>query len=261
MTTPSHEHMTGNHSNDNVTEISPHVSHENITQTPRNGKTNAINVTNNSNSSINPQKTQSIPITSTNVHNNDNNSNSIPVSISKSGFLPAMNLISSNFIDNNILSNNFYENKISPDICNTTACQTAGKLIRDAINSSVDPCDDFYSFACGGWMATHTIPKDKSRYGNFDALDEALQQNVKKELSEPSKKSDSVSVVYASELFKTCTDNGIYCLKIKFFFSIIVVVVIEPDILKDNYLLYSLWPFRRKLLFSLTKYQNSKPHN
>jgi predicted metalloendopeptidase len=60
-------------------------------------------------------------------------------------------------------------------------------------------------------MATHTIPKDKSRYGNFYALNETLQQNVKKELSEPSKKSDSVSVVYASELFKTCTDNGMYC--------------------------------------------------
>jgi hypothetical protein len=156
---------------------------------------------------INPQTTQSIPITSTNVHNNENNNFN---SISNVGLLPAMNLISSNFIDNNILNNNFYENRISSDICNTTSCQTAGKLIRDAINTSVDPCDDFYSFACGGWMATHTIPKDKPIYGNYYTLSETLQQSIKKELSEPSKKSDSVSVVYASDLFKTCTDNGMY---------------------------------------------------
>jgi hypothetical protein len=160
---------------------------------------------------INPQTTQSIPITSTNVQNNqNNNSNSIPASMNNVGLLPAVNLISSNFIDNDILNNHFYENKISSDICNTTACQTAGKLIRDAMNASVNPCDDFYSFACGGWMATHTIPKDKSTYNSFDALDETLQQSVKKELSEPSKKSDSFSVVYASDLFKTCTDNGMY---------------------------------------------------
>jgi hypothetical protein len=147
-----------------------------------------------------------------------------------------MNLISSNFIDNNILSNHFYENKISSDICNTTACQTAGKLIKDAINASVDPCDDFYEFACGGWMAKHTIPKDKSRYSNFDALDEILQQNVKKELSEPSKKSDSVSVVYASELFKTCADNGKYCLKKS---HLLIIINIAKKFFKKNYVGYS----------------------
>jgi hypothetical protein len=50
MITLGHKHMTGNHFNNNVIEISPQLSHENITQTPR----NAINVTNNSNFSINP---------------------------------------------------------------------------------------------------------------------------------------------------------------------------------------------------------------
>jgi hypothetical protein len=53
-------------------------------------------------------------------------------------------------------------------------------------------------------MATLTIPKDKSKL-----------------LNEPSEKSDSVSVVYASDLFKTCIDNGMYCLKIKFLSLII----------------------------------------
>ncbi len=61
-------------------------------------------------------------------------------------------------------------------------------MIRDAINSSVDPCDDFYEFVCGGWMTTHTIPEDQSKYSNFDSLEEKLQNNVKKLLSEPSKR-------------------------------------------------------------------------
>jgi predicted metalloendopeptidase len=70
-------------------------------------------------------------------------------------------------------------------------------------------------------MASHTIPEDQSKYGNFDALDERLQNSVKKLLSEPSKESDSHSVVYASDLFKACSDYGMYCLKIKFVTCII----------------------------------------
>jgi predicted metalloendopeptidase len=81
-------------------------------------------------------------------------------------------------------------------------------MIQKSMNTSVDPCDDFYEFACGGWMATHTIPKDKSRYGNFDALDEKLQETLRRELSEPTKSNDSLSVIFASDFYKACIDNG-----------------------------------------------------
>jgi hypothetical protein len=113
-----------------------------------------------------------------------------------------------NFINNfNKLSK---VSKSPSNICNTTVCQTAGKSIRDSIDSTVDPCDDFYAFACGGWMAKNTIPSDKTRTSTFDVLDEVMQNNLKQELSEPSKIGDADSVVYASDLFKACIDNGMY---------------------------------------------------
>jgi hypothetical protein len=109
--------------------------------------------------------------------------------------------------DLNKLSKDF---DIPSDICNTNACQTAGKLIKDSMNISVDPCDDFYAFACDGWMATHNIPPEKSRYDVSDVLDKELQISLKEELSEPSKVGDADSVIYASDLFKACIDNGLY---------------------------------------------------
>jgi len=34
--------------------------------------------------------------------------------------------------------------------------------VLTSIDTEVDPCDDFYQFACGTWKATHVIPEDET---------------------------------------------------------------------------------------------------
>ncbi|MFV8751724.1 M13 family metallopeptidase [Nannocystaceae bacterium ST9] len=40
-----------------------------------------------------------------------------------------------------------------------------GKQVVDIVDPTVDPCEDFYQFACGGWIATTKLPDDKPRWG------------------------------------------------------------------------------------------------
>ena len=62
--------------------------------------------------------------------------------------------------------------------CMTPGCvQTASEILQN-MDRSVDPCDDFYKFACGGFMERTAIPEDRTRMSSFSVLSDKLLTQV-----------------------------------------------------------------------------------
>ena len=61
----------------------------------------------------------------------------------------------------------------------------------DNLDRNASPQEDFYQYACGGWMKAHPLDAEHSRYGAFDFLAEENQKQLKGIIDEVSAKKNT----------------------------------------------------------------------
>ncbi|NXL74762.1 NEP protein, partial [Leptocoma aspasia] len=85
-------------------------------------------------------------------------------------------------------------------------CVRAAARILENMDPSARPCQDFYQYACGGWLKRNVIPETSSRYSNFDILRDQLEVVLKDVLDTPST-NDIPAVQKAKTLYRSCINE------------------------------------------------------
>ena len=55
----------------------------------------------------------------------------------------------------------------------------AAARVLEAMDETVDPCDDFFLYACGTWNRKNVIPDDQSSFNTFSKLRDDVNAALK----------------------------------------------------------------------------------
>ncbi|XP_014666007.1 PREDICTED: neprilysin-11-like [Priapulus caudatus] len=94
----------------------------------------------------------------------------------------------------------------SSNVCVTPACVQYAAMFSENMNRAADPCEDFYEYACGGWIRKNEISADELSHGVYDTIDRAVLLTLRDALEEPVIVEYSEATRKTRKLYEECID-------------------------------------------------------
>ncbi|XP_065287972.1 neprilysin-1-like isoform X2 [Dermacentor albipictus] len=98
-------------------------------------------------------------------------------------------------------------------ICDTEVCKERARLLKESINKSIEPCDDFFGFVCDGWIREHPIPETDTSFGTFEQAEENVLRDLRgiienvTDFTEPRNVKEMAATMYQACMCKYFTEE------------------------------------------------------
>ncbi|KOC67822.1 Endothelin-converting enzyme 1 [Habropoda laboriosa] len=90
-------------------------------------------------------------------------------------------------------------------LCETEDCVRIAASLKESMDTSVDPCDDFYKYACGKWPDEHPIPDKSLTNSWFEERRDRVYRKIRKLLRDNSTSNNAPwAVLQAKILYNSC---------------------------------------------------------
>jgi endothelin-converting enzyme/putative endopeptidase len=78
-----------------------------------------------------------------------------------------------------------------------------------AMDKSIDPCIDFYTYSCGGWIKNNPIPPDQASWGTYGKLEDENRAQLRTILEEATKANSARDAVTQKigDYYASCMDE------------------------------------------------------
>lgn len=90
------------------------------------------------------------------------------------------------------------------NVCHTAGCVNAAAGVLQSIDTSIQPCDDFYDFACGKFLSDTTLTDEKVSIDTFSTARDKMQSQLLQLIDSPVKPTDIEYSVFLVVFCKNC---------------------------------------------------------
>ncbi|XP_011861287.1 PREDICTED: neprilysin-like [Vollenhovia emeryi] len=92
-------------------------------------------------------------------------------------------------------------------VCQSQECKKIAQMISESMDKTVDPCEDFYEYACGKWPEHNPPPEGMDSWSMFESAQMNVMKQVKEIFDEGPKDSDLLAVKLAKKWYAVCMDT------------------------------------------------------
>lgn len=99
-------------------------------------------------------------------------------------------------------------NQNAGEVCLTSGCVHAASKMLEQLDQTVEPCDDFYEFSCGTYLADTMIPDDKVSVNVFSVISDKLQEQLKTIITAPIDDEEIEPFKMVKKLYLACMNKS-----------------------------------------------------